>query len=531
MGFFNRKKKAASSSAPSSPALPSSATMGVAPPSPPLTPLLPPTPTLTLRVAVDSPSRSTGASSEKELFYVTVNPTEKICALRRVISDRIGSTSSLGLFKVSIPPQAIDQAKEYTERYGLPVNLVSTFPSFNLDDPTQLSASIGPAAWGMSLDDRTSGLEIKDWFPESTGRKDDTISILIRTCPGSSSHSVPLTLLAHVTQDASRHHSPRLPTSASPSRPRKRAPMPIDISPDATLDQLKAALLKADRRTIDQSALDQVVLWQVEMSGEEMVVIEERGGLRKGQMPWPYPPTAPVPVAMTDSSLPISHYFPQPSNCRMVNLSIWLPPTIAKDTTGQTISAPVFQYPMIAATPSSPALGLLRTPSSSYSGTSTIVENPLPMPTSGYRRRQRPSTAPTVLSSSGSRPRAFGSSSSGSIKRPSPLSSTTNSSSSGKGLGISVTFAGDRDRTSLSSIESHSPRQAYADGSLPSLNYSQSSLGQEDDFGLRTPTEEKGMSDFYVHNGDKEMRKSISLSMRRGAVPAARTALRPSVLG
>ena len=33
--------------------------------------------------------------------------------------------------------------------------------------------------------------------------------------------------------------------------------------------------------------LNKIVAWQVDMTAEEMVVIEERGGLKHGQMPWP----------------------------------------------------------------------------------------------------------------------------------------------------------------------------------------------------------------------------------------------------
>jgi len=38
---------------------------------------------------------------------------------------------------------------------------------------------------------------------------------------------------------------------------------------------------------VEEKLLDHVVLWRVEMSEEEMVVIGERGGLKNGRMPWP----------------------------------------------------------------------------------------------------------------------------------------------------------------------------------------------------------------------------------------------------
>ena len=50
---------------------------------------------------------------------------------------------------------------------------------------------------------------------------------------------------------------------------------------------LKAAILRADGRTVMEEHLERVVLWRVEMSEEEMIVIGERGGLKNGRMPWP----------------------------------------------------------------------------------------------------------------------------------------------------------------------------------------------------------------------------------------------------
>lgn len=62
-------------------------------------------------------------------------------------------------------------------------------------------------------------------------------------------------------------------------------PTVVDILPSASVNELKAAVLRADGRLAEQ--LDKVVLWRVEMSEEELVVIEERGGLKGGRMPWP----------------------------------------------------------------------------------------------------------------------------------------------------------------------------------------------------------------------------------------------------
>ncbi len=62
-------------------------------------------------------------------------------------------------------------------------------------------------------------------------------------------------------------------------------PAVVDITPSSTINELKAAVLEADGRPVD--CLDSVVLWQVEMSEEEMIGIGERGGLKGGRMPWP----------------------------------------------------------------------------------------------------------------------------------------------------------------------------------------------------------------------------------------------------
>jgi hypothetical protein len=59
----------------------------------------------------------------------------------------------------------------------------------------------------------------------------------------------------------------------------------VDIDPSVSVDALKSKALQADGRVM--GSLERIKLWRVEMSEEEMVVIEERGGLRGGQMPWP----------------------------------------------------------------------------------------------------------------------------------------------------------------------------------------------------------------------------------------------------
>jgi hypothetical protein len=63
-------------------------------------------------------------------------------------------------------------------------------------------------------------------------------------------------------------------------------PTVVDILPGTSVGDLKSAILAADSRSIEES--DSLVLWRVEMTEDEMIVIEERGGLKNGQMPWPY---------------------------------------------------------------------------------------------------------------------------------------------------------------------------------------------------------------------------------------------------
>lgn len=192
--------------------------------------------------------------------------------------------------------QAAKQARAYTERYKLPVNLITSFPSFNIDDPEQLAPSLGPAGWQLSVD--KSDLRIKDWFPEPASP--ETISLLVRRADGPSSMSsvftvlfksmrtndsasIPVSFAVHVAQggDKRRSHRPTTPGGRF-----ARGPTPVlDLAPSTTVGELKSAILRADLRSTEES--ERLIIWRVEMSEDEMVVIEERGGLKNGQMPWP----------------------------------------------------------------------------------------------------------------------------------------------------------------------------------------------------------------------------------------------------
>lgn len=97
-----------------------------------------------------------------------------------------------------------------------------------------------------------------------------------------SSDTITLTLQAHfAVEDASAKSASSSPTIKGP----RRHPAVIDVSPQSTIKDLKTAVLEADGRLAGFH--EHLVLWQVEMSEEEIVVIEERGGLRGGRMPWP----------------------------------------------------------------------------------------------------------------------------------------------------------------------------------------------------------------------------------------------------
>jgi hypothetical protein len=221
-------------------------------------------------------------------------------AYSRYVNER-SYANSVNVSQVSIPWQAHYQARAYTERYGTSVNLITSFPAFNLDDPEQLLPSLGPTAWRAG-EVQPQSPKVIDWYPEGIAGRSDDISVLVRTARGSSSSKsfrssqhldqadhpdvVPLTLLAHFAAISTNSRSPLTSASlAAKAAATRRPPVPVDVFPDTTLDELKAALLLADGRKV--AKLDQITLWQVEMTEDEMVVIEERGGLKKGQMPWP----------------------------------------------------------------------------------------------------------------------------------------------------------------------------------------------------------------------------------------------------
>ena len=318
----------------------------------------------------------------------------------------------------SIPVQALDDSREYASRYEVRPDLISIFPAFSLDDPSQLPCSLGGGSW-QSITDRPT---IQDWFPSSVDYH-SVISILVRPCVSAPAHSIPLTIMTHFAPaDGSRSRKASAATSpalgvAGPSR---RSPRVVTVAPSASVDELKAVVLEADGRRV--ARLEKVVLWKVEMSESEMIVIEERGGLKSGQMPWPYPPTAEVPTKLEHDT--VGTYW-SASKPRMVSLSVWLSPSAHAATACARVEIPNFTYPM-----NFPAIVRRASTSNSLPERSPpappsppqVIITPVSEPVAEHHaitmppraRRARPSTAPAL--STGQPSFGFGSS-----KRQSPL--------------------------------------------------------------------------------------------------------------
>jgi hypothetical protein len=82
---------------------------------------------------------------------------------------------------------AAEQARQYAETYKVPVDLITVFPSFNIDDSDQLVPSLGPAGWQQLA--KRENLKMKDWFPEPASS--DIIKLLVRRADGPSSELIP----------------------------------------------------------------------------------------------------------------------------------------------------------------------------------------------------------------------------------------------------------------------------------------------------------------------------------------------------
>jgi hypothetical protein len=182
MGIFSRRPKSVSLHS-------SLSSSSLASPVFPAAELEAPQPSVTIRVALDPPPRG----SEDGLFSLTLDPRDDISSVREAVIAHLGDVS-VSLFKVCqalyladqqvvIPWQAQVQARAYTQQYGIPVNLATAFPAFNLDAPEQMQASFGPAGWQAIGHEGPQN--IGHWWPEGTSS--DNISLLVRTAEGSSS--------------------------------------------------------------------------------------------------------------------------------------------------------------------------------------------------------------------------------------------------------------------------------------------------------------------------------------------------------
>ncbi|KAK8850482.1 hypothetical protein IAR55_004400 [Kwoniella newhampshirensis] len=463
-------------------------------------PVIPESPPISLRVAIDPlPSSTCPNPDARELFYVTVSAEEGVAALRREIARTVGH-SSMSLFKVSIPWQAHYQARAYTERYGKQVDLLASFPAFNVDDPQQLGLSLD-SAWKEMTEAAViaSDLKIKHWFPNHTSGPSDVISIIARPLQEMTPNAIPLTLRAYFSAPSDNRSHINMSGSSSRSH---GPPLVIDVDPYITVNELKSELLRASGR--DGALWRFVVVWQIAMTDGEMTVIDELGRLKDGKMPWPYPPGAMEPIPMTDGNLPVSLFFPKSApNGDMLNLSVWLNPKAGPDAGVQahasTQQIPAFRYPMTFAPQSErPASMMLHSPPCTPATTTAtlpptpVVELPmLRLKPKSARSRARPSTAPAIITSDPSnssqastpKPPAFGTRSTApQIPLPSRPSHTKRSP---HGLGI-VTFPipPQLDRSSFSSTVSTSEDE----GSIPSLNFSQLSIETPDAYiHVKTP--------------------------------------------
>ncbi|KAL7422828.1 hypothetical protein Q5752_002124 [Cryptotrichosporon argae] len=467
MGLFTRKKKASpaasSSSSPISPAV-SALASPVAPAA---------APSLPLRVLVDT-------DPARDLFHIHVDADAPVAAIRNAVAAELGP-GALGLYKVNIPWQAHYQARAYTARYGRRVDLIAAFPAFDLADAAQLARSLGPYAGSAGPGSLSAPADptVRDWFPVPPPA--DVVSVLVRHLPlagpssapsfaPSSAPAPPLTLVAHVALPALERTRAN-PNPAPVPRTHRAAPLVVDVDAASTVDDLKRALLRADGRAAGPATaaataaatatatatapvagaarLDRVVLWRVEMSADEMLVIEDRGGLRRGKMPWPYPPTAAVPVQLDDGAAPVARYFVATGNAAYVNLSVWIHPAAAAaefartdadaDADADTVPAPPFCYPMpVSADMPNPArLAAARSPRLHSNPPTPVLDVDLASPvlaapspavsaTDRRRARSRPSTAPASAT-------PFGSSSSSSSASSSVSASSVASASSSSG--------------------------------------------------------------------------------------------------
>lgn len=370
----------------------------------------------------DTTARPFSLPATSTTFDLILSPDAPLEALYAGIRDRLRATSgegeglpagwSIGCYKVNIPRQAVYQAKEYTERYQLPVHLISHFPAYNLLDESQRAASMAVSTnttpgrrsyeWESSEEDHEANrgrrsVSILDWFPDValetssehfTATTSTHISILVRLGRTGPDGASPMTLLAHFAKPAPppNPRSLRSPASSSSSfpspssTPRSPAlssfnggapypPVAFECPRDASISELKELALQADNRPV--GALNKLTMWRVDMTWREMLDCEAFGGLTTGDMPWPYPPNCPQPVSMSDAAgskggnVSVATIFPgHLSNANLVSLFVWIHPSAtgilarrhqnvaASSSIGDAnATIPAFRFPMIFSSP------------------------------------------------------------------------------------------------------------------------------------------------------------------------------------
>jgi len=191
---------------------------------------------------------------------------------------------------------------------------------------------------------------VRHWFLE--GGELDEINILVRTASTSSLDwarpaCIPITLSARFTQD--RRRRPGLDPLPINSFKAASDTTLVDISPDATIAELKLSLLLASGRPAPAGLLDSIVLWAVELTEPELEVIEANGGLSHGGRPYPYPPHSAPPLLLENPNVRVGDYLASfrshRGDPRSINLSAWINPAAA-DALEPRFIAPRFQYPM-----------------------------------------------------------------------------------------------------------------------------------------------------------------------------------------
>lgn len=262
---------------------------------------------------------------------------------------------------MSIPWQAQYQASAYAECFGVVPSLLTQFPGYNLDDPSQLHASGGLSLGAYrngsgSLRLRRSSLykglapTVAQWFPQL---EDSTINILARSCEATSAIDwvqprTPLTLCARFSGKGDRSQL-----------------VVVDIDADASVRELKVALLRAAGRPVHKHLMDGLTLWRVDMTDGELQAIDQRNGLAGGQRPRPCSSFS-TPLLMADCvGARVGEFFSpgvniSRANPAQVSISVYVHQG-AEYELAPTVPAPRFTYPMPAASLQGQkrALGLL----------------------------------------------------------------------------------------------------------------------------------------------------------------------------